>query len=112
MRHLVPALPPGNVMRRRLLDQLAGWRSLRLIQIVAPAGFGKTSLGAEWIGRLALLPADERPACLWLSLQPGDGAPEVFLRHLLEALLPLMPELAATLTLRLQLLTRLKIRSS
>ena len=99
MRHLVPALPPGNVMRRRLLDQLAGWRSLRLIQVVAPAGFGKTSLGAEWIGRLALLPADERPACLWLSLQPGDGAPEVFLRHLLEALLPLMPELAATLTL-------------
>ncbi|MCX6016917.1 MAG: hypothetical protein NTZ50_00185 [Chloroflexi bacterium] len=80
MRHLVPALPPGNVMRRRLLDQLAGWRSLRLIQVVAPAGFGKTSLGAEWIGRLVLL--------------------------------PLIPELAATLTLRLQLLTRLKIRSS
>lgn len=95
MRHLVPVLPPGNVMRRRLLDQLAGWRSLRLIQIVAPAGFGKTSLGAEWISQLALLPTDERPACLWLSLQPDDGAPEVFLRHLLEALLPLMPELAA-----------------
>jgi DNA-binding CsgD family transcriptional regulator len=99
MRHFVPVLHPSAIPRPRLLDQLAAWRHLRLIQVTAPAGFGKTWLATAWVNQLEKLPADQRPACRWLSLQPGDGTPEIFLHHLIEALLPLAPELAATRTL-------------
>ena len=46
-------LPPrcvGLIERPRLLDLVPEVQTKRLSVIKAPAGFGKTSLAAEWVG--------------------------------------------------------------
>jgi len=50
--------------------------------VSAPAGFGKTTLLAEW---LAAAPADERSAA-WLSLDQRDNDPALFWTYLIAAL--------------------------
>jgi LuxR family maltose regulon positive regulatory protein len=47
MKSGLPALPPRHVSRRRLtqrLDEVAA----RTVVVFGPAGFGKTTLAAEW----------------------------------------------------------------
>ena len=57
LRPLAPPLPgaprlaPGLVPRPRLLRALAAARELPLVLLAAPAGFGKTTLLAEWAAR-------------------------------------------------------------
>src|SRR6185503_3283237 len=46
-----PRLAPGLVPRPRLLRALAAARELPLVLLAAPAGFGKTTLLAEWAAR-------------------------------------------------------------
>jgi LuxR family maltose regulon positive regulatory protein len=43
-----PLLPPGTVTRARLLGRLEEQGAGRLSVVVAPAGWGKTTLLAEW----------------------------------------------------------------
>jgi LuxR family transcriptional regulator, maltose regulon positive regulatory protein len=66
----VEAAPPGFkrglVRRPRLVDRLTGASDCPLAAIVAPAGFGKSTLLAEWAER------DRRPF-VWLRLA-GTGA--------------------------------------
>ena len=66
-----PLVRPGLVPRPRLLRRLTAAET-PLAMIVAPAGFGKTTLLAEWATR------DDRPF-VWLSMDalPGDGADAV-----------------------------------
>ena len=66
-----PLVRPGLVPRPRLLRRLTAAET-PLAMIVAPAGFGKTTLLAEWATR------DDRPF-VWLSMEalPGDGADAV-----------------------------------
>ena len=45
----VPALRPDLVARPRLIERLQAGRDRKLTVISAPAGFGKTTLVAEWI---------------------------------------------------------------
>jgi LuxR family transcriptional regulator, maltose regulon positive regulatory protein len=75
----VPRPPEGLVDRRRLGDALDGGPADGLIVVSAPAGFGKTSLLADWIRR-AGMPTG------WLSLDPGDNDPARFWRHVAAAL--------------------------
>ncbi len=57
-----PLLNEGFVRRTRLLAKLAGDPDTPLVAIVAPAGYGKTSLVAEWAER------EQRPS-VWLALE-------------------------------------------
>ena len=66
-----PTLAVGSVHRRRLLDSLASSPDAPLSVIVAPAGFGKTTLAIQHVADL------DGPAG-WVSLEPGDNDPVRF----------------------------------
>ncbi|MDM0023666.1 LuxR C-terminal-related transcriptional regulator [Variovorax sp. J31P216] len=63
-----PRVPRNLVSRARLLSTEASIRDLRAILVQAPAGFGKTSLLAQW--RLEHL--SHGAVVAWLSAQPQD----------------------------------------
>src|SRR4051794_33441378 len=75
-------LRPGTVRRARLVRRLAGCRDRPVALITAPAGYGKTTLLAEWELRDARpftgSPADDADAAL-LAVQAAvsAGAPRV-----------------------------------
>ena len=82
---LRPPLPrPGWVPRPRLLERLRAVGGLLLV--CAPAGFGKSSLLAEWV-------RTERRPVAWLSLDEGDNDPVRFWRHVaaLDGAVPGLP---------------------
>ena len=79
-----PPPRPEAVPRRRLLDRLDGGIERRLTLVSAPAGFGKTTLVSSWIANLG------RPVA-WLSIDSGDGDPDLFLEHLVAALAGVLP---------------------
>jgi LuxR family maltose regulon positive regulatory protein len=74
-----PAIRPGVVPRPSLLARLRAARSVPTVAVVAPAGYGKTTLLALWAQD------DDRPFA-WLSLDPHDNDPIVLLTHLAVAL--------------------------
>jgi LuxR family maltose regulon positive regulatory protein len=59
-------------------------RPCKLILLSAPAGFGKTTLAAEWIRRSGVSTA-------WLSLDKGDNHPARFWRFVVAALQIIQP---------------------
>jgi LuxR family transcriptional regulator, maltose regulon positive regulatory protein len=83
----VPRPRPGFVPRPRLLDQLSKGTAPGLTLVCTPAGFGKTTLLAEWAR------TGHRPVA-WLSLDPGDNDPARFWRHAAAALDTVRPGLA------------------
>jgi LuxR family maltose regulon positive regulatory protein len=80
----IPPARPGRIARPRLLDRLASVTSARLTVVTAPAGYGKSTLLAQWfaagaggagVGWVALDDRDGDPAVLWPSvLDALDGA--------------------------------------
>ena len=87
----VPRPRRGLVARPRLSERLARGTESKLTLISAPAGFGKTTLLAEW---LAGAPAGERSTA-WLSLDPGDNQPASFWTYLITALQTVVPGVGA-----------------
>ncbi len=83
----VPRAQPGLVPRPRLAEQLDQDLRRGLLLVCAPAGYGKTSVLAEWARREA------QPAA-WLSLDEGDNDPARFWRHVVAALDQVRPGLA------------------
>ena len=78
----LPVLRHGVVVRprlRRLLDR--GWQA-KLTLVSAPAGFGKTTLLADWLANAA----DAGRLVAWLSLDEGDNEPSAFWTHLAAAI--------------------------
>jgi LuxR family transcriptional regulator, maltose regulon positive regulatory protein len=75
----VPSMRPGTVAKTALLNRLRATRALPVATIVAPAGYGKTTLLAQWADR------DARPFA-WVSLDHRDEDPLVILRHVAAAL--------------------------
>ena len=75
--------------RKRLLALLEPGRDRRLTLIHAPAGFGKTTLAAQWCERLQ---AGGTPVA-WLGVDQDDNNPVWFLAHLIEAVRPVGPSL-------------------
>jgi len=67
-----------TVQRERLHDLLRQGNMLPLTLIVAPAGWGKSTLVADWLAR-------DRVAAGWVSLDSGDDDPKRFWRYLLLA---------------------------
>src|SRR5882757_9885292 len=70
------------VARPRLSERLSRGAESALTLVSAPAGFGKTTLLAEW---LAVAAADERSVA-WLSLDQRDNDPALFWTYLVAAL--------------------------
>lgn len=83
------------VPRQRLLGALANWRTYRVVRVVAPAGFGKSTFGAMWLHTLHALPEGERPLTAWLPLTTADAALDVFVDRLAGALADDLPHLQA-----------------
>jgi LuxR family maltose regulon positive regulatory protein len=73
------------ISRDRLLERLNEGLSSRVTLVCAPAGFGKTTLIAQWIQSI------NRPT-VWLSLEESDNDPRVFVRLLAVALQRVFPE--------------------
>jgi len=87
----VPKPRRGLVARPRLSERLGRGAESKLTLISAPAGFGKTTLLAEW---LAAVPAREQSVA-WLSLDPSDNQPASFWPYLIAALQTVAPGVGA-----------------
>jgi LuxR family maltose regulon positive regulatory protein len=81
MRNTIPKTLRPLVRRERVLALLHDWRQRRILSVIAPAGYGKTTLVSEWLRDLAAGP--DAPAVRWCSLQPNDDDPGALLAHLL-----------------------------
>ena len=88
----VPKLRRGVVARPRLSERLSRGAESKLTLISAPAGFGKTTLLAEW---LAAAPAGRRSVA-WLSLDQADNQPVTFWTYLITALQTVVPGIGAS----------------
>lgn len=89
----VPPVRPGGIVRERLLDRLERAVQGRLTQLSAPAGFGKTTLLAQFL-------TDRTEPAAWLSLDDTDNDPAKFWRYFIHALsvaIPSLPERALPL---------------
>ncbi len=82
-----PKWRPGLVSRPRLVARLNQGTARKLTLVAAPAGFGKTTLLAEW---LAAIPASERSAA-WVSLDQTDNDPALFWTYVIAALRTISP---------------------
>jgi LuxR family transcriptional regulator, maltose regulon positive regulatory protein len=103
----LPELPPDALLRPRLVERLNASLQRRLTLISAPAGYGKTTLLANWLAEKKkdegrgmkpdnAAPADPSSFILhpssfaWLTLDDHDNDPLRFLTYLVAAL-PLAP---------------------
>lgn len=77
----VPKLRQGIVARERLCTSLRRGTQSKLTLISAPAGFGKTTLLAEWLAS-----TNRERGVAWLALDQADNEPSVFWSHLVAAL--------------------------
>jgi len=69
-----PASGPGVIVRTRLLDALRRSQGVRLVSVVAPAGYGKTTLLGQWAALCD-------PHAAWLPLDTIDNDPVILLTH-------------------------------
>src|SRR5574337_1798574 len=84
-RH-VPAIEGQLVHRAALLDALSVGRHRKLTLLSAPAGWGKTTLLAQWA-----VGAGEDQRFGWLSLDPSDNDPVWFWMYVVAALQKISP---------------------
>jgi LuxR family maltose regulon positive regulatory protein len=82
----VPAIRGEVVDRATLLDALSAGRRRKLTLLSAPAGWGKTTLLAQWA-----LGAGEDQRFGWLSLDASDNDPVWFWMYVVAALQKLSP---------------------
>jgi LuxR family transcriptional regulator, maltose regulon positive regulatory protein len=75
----IPRPRPGFVLRPRLLERLDEGMEQQVVLVCTAAGFGKTSLLADWARRSGR-------AVVWLSLDEGDNDPARFWRHVVATL--------------------------
>lgn len=87
----VPKLRRGLVTRPRLSERLRRGAESRLTLVSAPAGFGKTTVLAEWLGEP---PGDDRSVA-WLSLDPADNEPASFWTYEQPEQVPLLHQRAS-----------------
>ena len=81
-KYRVPVRRPGAVARPRLSSALDRARGSSVTLLSAPAGFGKTTLLAEWLGTV---PRDETRVA-WVSLDRGDNDPIRFWSYVISAI--------------------------
>lgn len=72
-----PVRLQNMIMRERLLESLSGVSYYRVVLVNSPAGYGKTTLVAQWGGKQEHLG--------WFSLDESDNQPERFASYLVAA---------------------------
>ena len=82
-----PLLQPGIVTRDRLFEMLDENRTRRLCLVVAPAGWGKTTLLTDWARR-----ASGRHSVAWITLDETDDEPHRFWTYAVTALRTAAPD--------------------
>ena len=74
-----PLVRAGTVRRSRLLERLARADQHPVVSVVAPAGYGKTTLLSQWAEA-------NGQAFAWVSVDEPDNDPKVLLTYVAEAL--------------------------
>jgi ATP/maltotriose-dependent transcriptional regulator MalT len=88
-----PTFNRQTVPRQRILDRLGSGPRPKLVLIHAPAGYGKSTLAAQWTETLI----QQGLKTAWLAIDSDDNNTVWFLAHLIEAIRRTMPDLADTL---------------
>ncbi len=70
---------PGTVRRSSLVERLARNDSCPIVSVVAPSGYGKTTLLSQWAER-------NGQSFAWVSVDEGDNDPKVLLTYVAQAL--------------------------
>ena len=76
--HRLP-IRPGSIRRSSLIKQLVDGDSCPIVSVVAPPGYGKTTLLSQWAEANGL-------AFAWVSVDQGDNDPKVLLTYVAAAL--------------------------
>src|SRR6516225_4152455 len=76
---LRPLVRPGTIRRSSLIERLARGDPRPIVSVVAPAGYGKTTLLAQWAER-------NGQAFAWVSVDESDNDPKVLLAYVAGAL--------------------------
>ena len=79
-----PLLRPGTVRRSSLIERLKRSDRRPIISVVAPAGYGKTTVLAQWAER-------NGQAFAWVSVDEADNDPKVLLTYVAKALDAVQP---------------------
>jgi LuxR family maltose regulon positive regulatory protein len=74
-----PLMRPGTVRRSLLIERLARGDRCPIVSVVAPPGYGKTTLLSQWAER-------NGQAFAWVSVEEPDNDPKVLLTYVAEAL--------------------------
>ena len=74
-----PLVPPGTVGRPLLVGRLAQGDPRPIVSVVAPPGYGKTTLLSQWAERYG-------QSFAWVSVDEADNDPKVLLSYVAEAL--------------------------
>jgi ATP/maltotriose-dependent transcriptional regulator MalT len=88
-----PTFTRPTVPRQRILDRLGSGPRPKLVLIHAPAGYGKSTLAAQWVETLTR----QGVKTAWLAIDSDDNNTLWFLAHLIEAVRRTMPDLADAL---------------
>ncbi len=89
----LPQKPEGLLSRPQLVDRLHDGLSNKLSLVVAPAGFGKTTLISTWLHQI--MAQDQAPKITWLSIDPNDNDMGRFAIYFVEALAQIEPKFEA-----------------
>ena len=76
---LRPLVRPGTVGRSSLIERLVNGDTHRIVSVVAPPGYGKTTLLSQWADRSG-------QAFAWVSVEEPDNDPKILLTYVAEAL--------------------------
>jgi LuxR family maltose regulon positive regulatory protein len=74
-----PLIRPGTVRRSSLIERLTRDDTRSIVSLVAPPGYGKTTLLAQWAER-------NGQSFAWVSVEEPDNDPKVLLSYVAEAL--------------------------
>jgi LuxR family maltose regulon positive regulatory protein len=86
---MLPRLHPGTLSRPDLLTRLDGLLSKKLALVMAPTGFGKTTLVSLWVASRSLTAG-------WVTFDKNDNDPVRFWTYLITSLHNLHPSLGKT----------------
>jgi LuxR family transcriptional regulator, maltose regulon positive regulatory protein len=76
---IVPRPTRTELPRQRLIERIEAAADAKIIALIAPSGFGKSTVLAQY------LRASSRPT-VWIHVQPDDADPSRLLEHLLRGL--------------------------
>src|SRR6516225_3669866 len=74
-----PPIRPGSIRRSSLIKQLVDGDPGPIVSVVAPSGYGKTTLLSQWAEAIG-------QAFAWVSVDQGDNDPKVLLTYIAAAL--------------------------